>query len=118
MLALGLAASASGCVDDPIAVTYPECVCADGGCGPETCGFRLSLHPNCNDDVDFAEVLVDDHVEETLLVQGETLVPCTRYAPGTKATVWIRGGSWIWGPLERGCEPGQEHTLILQCSEG
>ncbi len=119
MTILGLVAAAgAGCVDDPATITYAECVCDDDACGPSYCSFELSLHPNCDGDVEFAEVLVDAHVEEELLVAGETFTPCTRIEPGSKATVWVRGGSWIWGPLERDCHPGQEHSLVLQCSEG
>ena len=106
-----------GCVDEPNVPVYTECVCTTETCGPETCGFELSLHPNCDGELSFAEVLVDDHVEEELLEQGQSMIPCTRFAPGTVATVWVRGGSWIWGPLERGCEPGQNHALVLQCAQ-
>jgi hypothetical protein len=109
-----------GCVEDPVSPVLEPCRCAVApGCLPNACSFQLSLHSSCGDEVTFAEVLVDGHLEEGTLEASEAFVPCTRTDPGASSTVIVRGGGWIWGPLIKNCgsSGGEVHTLVFECAE-
>lgn len=115
-------AAVTACADVPFEPDYPECRCLAGDCAPSDCSFHLNLDKNCADDIEFAEVLINDHLEVETIQPGEVFVACSRVPVGTSAKLWIRGGSWIWDQT-RACtapDSGQQGRVIamtLQCSE-
>ena len=117
----GLLSGGAGCEGDAFdnESRIVACRCETEVCGPRECSFKLTLHPNCADEVSVAEILIDDHLEVATLRAGQTLVACSRTEPGASSEVTVRGGAWIWGPLKRSCPTagGEEHTLIFECSE-
>ena len=110
----GLAACDSGSFQGEIA----PCVCDNNGCTTAACPVTITLDSTCEGEMDFGEVLVGEHVEAAPL---EPLVPlqlCSRVEPGATATLWVRGGPWVWGPLQEGCEvAGEMQQIVLQCVE-
>ncbi len=111
--------TAVGCaaadLDEPAA-----CRCEIETCSPQSCGFRVQLDAACAEHVDVAEVLIDHHLEAETLSPGGELLACTRIEPGQAARVWVRGGTWAWGPVVVHCEPpgGDLDTLTFHCDEG
>ena len=94
------------------------CACDDGGCTAASCPLTITLDSTCEGEMPFAEVLVDDHVEASPLKPLEPLRICSRVEPGAQATLWVRGGPWVWGPLVERCEvPGENRQIVLQCVE-
>ena len=112
-------ASAAGCEAEPIHPQYEPCRCDVEGCSAQACSYELQLHPNCAGQVPFAEVLVDDHLEDGQLTPGHPFVPCMRTEPGSESKITVRGGVWIWGPLTKRCDApgGTTETLIFECAE-
>lgn len=113
MLALDPGCAASD-LDDPA-----PCRCEIAVCSAQSCGVRVQLDAACADQIDVAEVLIDDHLEEELLGPGGELLACTRIEPGHAARVWVRGGAWAWGPVVVHCAPpgGELDTLTFHCDE-
>jgi len=106
----------SGCMVDP-PPEYRPCRCDVEVCSEEACSFQISMDSSCEADVEFAEILVDDHLEVMDLIPGEAVQLCSRTEPGDSSTIYVRGGSWIWGPINRKCEGegGQTYSLVLEC---
>ena len=96
---------------------YRPCRCDVEVCSEQACSFQIAMDSSCSTDVDFAEILVDDHLEVMDLTPGETVTLCSKTEPGDTATIYVRGGSWIWGPINRKCgeEGGQTYSLVLEC---
>lgn len=118
-LALLLLVPGAGCGGDAYDPQLEPCRCELEVCSAVWCGYELRLHPSCNESVELAEILIDDHLETEILVPGETVFPCTRTPPGETSRITVRGGGWIWGPLERDCgvAGNKVHTLIFECTE-
>lgn len=96
----------------------PPCPCDGGGCSPASCPLTITLDSTCEGEMEFAEVLIDDHVETSPLEPLVPLLTCSRVEPGAQATLWVRGGPWVWGPLIERCEvPGENQQIVLQCVE-
>lgn len=94
------------------------CVCDNGGCTTQACPMIVTLDQTCVGEMRFAEVLVDDHVESVLVQPQEPATLCSRVEPGDQATVWVRGGPWVWGPLRETCAtPTEAQQIVLQCVE-
>lgn len=112
---------ASACSSEALPLdTPPPCVCSveagGAGCTGDACTFALALEESCIDQVPFAEVLIDGHLEAANLVHGEVLTPCSRTEPGAVSVITVRGGLWVWGPREETCaEPGQQLDLTFAC---
>jgi len=106
----------SGCMVDP-PPEYRPCRCEVEVCSVDACSYQISMDSSCDQDVPFAEILVDDHLEVMDLIPGETVQLCSRTEPGDSSTIYVRGGSWIWGPINRKCdgEGGQTYSLVLEC---
>jgi hypothetical protein len=83
------------------------------------CGVRVVLDDSCGNDMSFAEVLVGDHLEEETLPPGADMLTCAKIEPNDAAVVFVRGGSWIWGPVDVDCDPpgGALVTLTFHCLE-
>lgn len=114
LMLLGL----SGCDAGSMQGEIPQCRCDIEQCSSASCGYDLRLDDACKGQLDFAEVLIDGHLEAEVLEPGGSLVPCTRAEPGVAAQLIIRGGDWVWGPLNERCtEPGENRLLVLQCVE-
>lgn len=106
----------TGCVTNT-PPEYRPCRCDVEECTEAACSYQISLDESCNVDVPFAEILVDDHLEQMDLVAGETVKLCSRTEPGDVSVLYVRGGSWIWGPISRKCddEGGHTYSLVLEC---
>ncbi len=116
-----------GCDDSvlPLADTAP-CVCSDegSGCGDDWCTYELALEPSCIGQVEFAEVLIDGHLEGELLTfeAGDgglvptLMTPCTRTEPGAKTRIDVFAGKWAWSRTGNTCEvPGQTKSILFGC---
>ncbi len=116
-LALLLGALSVACETAPFVADEVPCRCDVETCGPTTCGYELTLHANCRDDVALVEVVIDGHLEAQALRPGQPVTPCTRVEPGETGQLLARGGKWIWGPILSPCdEPGAVHSLVLECA--
>jgi len=111
---LGLPACDPGSSQGEIAL----CVCDEVGCSASSCPLTITLDSTCSGEMQFAEVLVDDHVEGAPLEPLVPLLTCSRIEPGAQATLWVRGGPWVWGPLVERCDvAGENQQIVLQCVE-
>lgn len=119
VLALGVSATAiAGCESDPIQGELPACVCANGGCSAQSCPIQILLDQTCVGEIKSAEALIGEHVEVELLKPSTPYTPCTRIEPGEQVDIIVRGGPWVWGPLNEACDtPGETRSLVLQCVE-
>ena len=116
-LTLSLTLPSSACMEDPAVLEYQACRCLTEGCSPQACTFTLRLADTCEGSVEFAEVLVDEHLEEELLTFGDEFTPCTRTEPGDTTRLIVRGGGWIW-IQDRTCQQSAEDIqLTLECVE-
>lgn len=123
-MALGVAAlvmvsaGAAGCESDGFQGELAPCRCEVETCSTASCPIELAFDPTCEGEVALAEVMVDGHIEAQALRPGGRVVTCSRIEPNRTATLYVRGGPWIWGPLvERCTTPGETRSLILQCVE-
>ena len=115
---LALPLGASGCESEPFQGEIPGCRCEIDRCTSASCGYELRLAADCTGELTNAEILVDGHLEAATLVPGEALVTCSRTEPGVTSQVIVRGGDWVWGPLNERCDdPGTNRLLVLQCIE-
>lgn len=123
LLLMAVALSLSACAGEAESYEYALCPCAEpGGCSTYACRYQLSLHPECDGKVSFAEVLIDGVLEEEAILVDTPLIPCMRTEPGKSAVIWVRGGAWIWGPLNKECpltghQPDEAHSLVFECEE-
>lgn len=118
LFAAGLVFTATGCDSGSFQGTLPECRCEVEGCSANSCPIEISFDDTCVGEVTLAEVMVDGHVEREGVTVDSRLTTCSRIEPGTAATIYVRGGPWIWGPLVEQCStPREARTLILQCIE-
>lgn len=108
----------SGCESDPLQGELPACVCDNGGCSQTSCPIEILLDQTCVGEVTTAEALIGVHVETTLIAPTAPFTACTRIEPGQSVDVTVRGGPWVWGPLNERCDtPGETRSLVLQCVE-
>ncbi|MFO0747405.1 MAG: hypothetical protein U1F43_17310 [Myxococcota bacterium] len=108
----------AGCESDPFQGEIPACVCDNGGCSAQSCGISILLDQTCVGELTSAEALIGKHVEADLLKPTAAFTPCTRIEPGASVAIIVRGGPWVWGPLNETCEtPGDVRSLVLQCVE-
>lgn len=116
---IGVATMVSlGCDPGSFQGEIAPCVCETEGCSASACPMTVTLDQTCDGEMEFGEVLVEDHVEEEQIVPLEPLRLCSRVEPGDELRVWVRGGPWVWGPLIERCEtPGEVQQIILQCVE-
>lgn len=111
---LGLA----GCESDPFQGDLVPCRCDVERCSSASCGYDLRLESACAGQIDQAEILIDGHLEVNILTPGKDVFPCTRTEPGVVSQIIVRGGDWVWGPLNERClTPGETQLLVLQCVE-
>lgn len=117
LLVIGLLA-VTGCDSDGFQGELVPCRCDVEQCTSASCGYDLRLEAACAGQIDHAEVLIDGHLEVGKLEPGKDLFPCTRTEPGVSSQIIVRGGDWVWGPLNERClEPGETKLLVLQCVE-
>lgn len=105
-----------GCADEG-GPEYRPCRCEVEVCSEAACSYEISMDSTCQQEVPFAEILVDDHLEVQDLLPGQTVSLCSRTEPGDTSNIYVRGGSWIWGPIARKCEGegGKTYSLVLEC---
>ena len=117
-----------GACDDsvlPISETA-ACVCGEdgSGCGDDWCSYELALEPSCLGEVEHAEILIDGHLESTMLefesVDGalvpKLVTPCTRTEPGEETRIDVFAGKWAWSRTGNTCEiPGQVKSILFGC---
>lgn len=107
-----------GCDSGSFQGELPPCRCEVETCSTNSCPIEVSFDSTCVGEIRLAEVMVDGHVEEEGVTADSRLTTCSRIEPGQSATIWVRGGPWIWGPLVESCtNPREPKTLILQCVE-
>jgi hypothetical protein len=109
----------AGCAAEPFEGETAACRCeAEPGCSQIDCPIEVVLGESCVGQVDFAEVVIDGHIEREVVRPGEVMTACSRIPLAGVARVAARGGEWLWGPLEEGClVAGQARRLVFDCSE-
>ncbi len=108
----------SGCDSGSSQGELPPCRCEVESCSSATCPIEVSFDSTCVGELTLAEVMVDGHVEAEAVRPSERLTTCSRIDPGQTATIYVRGGPWIWGPLQETCStPSETRALVLQCVE-
>jgi len=106
------------CESDPVQGDLAPCPCDDGGCSAQSCPIEILLDQTCVGEVTVAEALIGQHVERETLRPSQTMSACSRIEPGEEVAITVRGGPWIWGPLDERCAtPGETRSLVLQCVE-
>ena len=96
-----------------------QCLCA-GSCPADRCNFIISLSATCKGRADLAEVLIDTYLEEGVATPTKPLLSCYSIPVGSKASIFVRGDDWEWGPQEESCTPslaGKAISLVLDCCE-
>ncbi|MCC6624052.1 MAG: hypothetical protein IT385_22535 [Deltaproteobacteria bacterium] len=115
---LPLVLTVAACESEPFQGELAPCPCDDGGCSAEACPIEILLDQTCVGEVSIAEALIGEHVERERITPAQTLTACSRIEPGAEVAITVRGGPWIWGPLEERCTtPGETRSLVLQCVE-
>jgi hypothetical protein len=83
-------------------------LCADNVCPDDRCGLLIILSVDCKDEVEFAEVAVDNCVEEETLEPESSLIPCATIKKNESRVVTVRADNWVWrktvtcGPADAG----------------
>jgi len=125
---MAMALWASGCTfqEERLECLYDCDLCdIETGCPPDRCGLLVVMRDDCTDEVETAEVAVDECLEDGELVPGKQMMLCASILKGQKSKVTIRGehgadeASWIW-PTTVECttaRAGHIVVLTLSCSE-
>ena len=116
VMGLGLG-TMSACGGDSFQGEIPPCRCTTTGCAAGACPIQIRLDETCSGEFDFAEAMIDGHVETEAITPTQAVVACSKIDPGATAAIVVRGGDWVWPLTERCSTPGETRSLVLQCVE-
>jgi len=71
-------------------------LCADYECPPERCGLLVIMSQDCEGKVDFAEIAVDNCVEDEMLEPATSVRTCATLKRHQKRVLIARSAGWVW----------------------
>ena len=93
-----LATSCENPEDGPLCLD--DCtLCAHGKCPDNRCGLRIILSPGCEGKVSYAEVAVDQCLEEQDVTPGNSFIACATIEENKQRVLTVRGTGeqdWVW----------------------
>jgi hypothetical protein len=95
-------------------------LCAQGKCPDNRCGLLVILSHDCENKVSYAEVAVDQCLEEQELTPASSLVTCATIEENKQRVITVRGTGeqdWVWRRTVEctAAEAGQLIPVALYC---
>ena len=89
----------AGCAaqdDGPLCLDDCELCTEEKGCPPDRCGIYVILAGDCEEEFEFAEVTVDNCLEEEDLLPGTSMLTCATVKLNQERWLVVRADNWIW----------------------